>query len=130
MLIEGERFGARLQALALRALARLAWARYGFVLAAGAGAGADLTHVDPTRVSGNVDPAPASWDVVPVARASGAAGLDLSGVRITSVVGADYDLIETRHVAERNGERYTVLETPRLRPFFGLELTLAIDPPE
>jgi hypothetical protein len=130
MLIEGDRFGARLQALALRALARLAWARTGFVLVASAGAGADLTHVDPRHVSGNVNVEPPSWDVVPVARASGAAGLELSGLRVSSVAGADYDLIETRHVAERSGERYTVFETPRLRPFFGLELTLTIDPNE
>jgi hypothetical protein len=125
--IEGERFGARLQALALRALARMIWARHGFVLGVAAGGGADLTHVDPTRVAGNVDVEAASWDVVPVARAAGSAGLSFSGLAASAIVGGDYDLVETRHVADRGGERYTVFETPRLRPFFGLELTVEID---
>jgi hypothetical protein len=122
--VEGERLGARLQALSLRALGRGAWTSGVFSASAAAGLGLDLTRVEPLAVSSGATADNASWDAVPVARVLAGAGVAAGALWIWPVVGLDVDLKEVRHVGERAGQKYTVFDVSRARPFVGLELVL------
>lgn len=124
--IDGEALGVRLSAAALRALAIGAVEGDGVALGFGVGGGADVTRVEPARVAPGAEPAPATWDVVPVVRAQGGAGLRWPGVSAWLQLGVDFEPIETRHVAERDGERYTVFAAPRARPFVSLEVSTEV----
>jgi hypothetical protein len=125
--VRGDRLGARLQAIVLRALGRVSWSSSGFALAGAAGVGGDFTYVDPEGVADGVRPANARWDLVPAARALGAAGWISPSAGLWAFAGADADLIETRYVASRGGQDYTPLSIPRVRPFFGVELGVALE---
>ncbi len=125
--VEGDRLGAEIQALSMRGLARLTFRDDGFGLCGALGMGADLTHTSPTRVSGTVVTGHPRWDAAFVARALGGGGLFFGELGIWAVLGADLDWIETRFVAERDGEKYTAIEVPRIRPFVGIDVTIALD---
>lgn len=120
MQLDGDALGVRLQALSTRLLGTWTLALGGAALDFGCGPGLDVTYVEPRRVADRGVPGDTAWDLVPVARAFGAASFELEAVELGLFGGLDADLVQTRHVAERNGSTFTVFEAPRLRPVFGL----------
>jgi hypothetical protein len=128
--VEGDRLGARIQAIALRALAHASYQSGHLGACGGAGLGADITSTDPTNLKGNASPENSRWDVVPVLRALGGGGLVFGSMGVWTVVGLDVDLIETNFTAKRGNETYTAVDVSRVRPFFGIDVTLALDAEE
>jgi hypothetical protein len=130
-LVQGDRLGARIQALAIRALGRVSYDLNGWLFCGALGLGADVTSTDPTRVAGSVEPEHSRWDVAPVARGLGGTGVGLGPLGFWAIVGADADLVKTRFVAERDdGRQYTAVDVALVRPFFGIDVTLELEPPK
>ncbi len=123
ILLEDEVLGVRLQALTARVMGQLAWSPEPLGLRAAAGPGLDLTHVDPRRVGDRGAPAPASWDPVPVMRGELGASWAFGALRTGLFAGAEGDWVATRHVAQRDGAKRTLISPARIRPFFGVSLT-------
>jgi hypothetical protein len=128
--VEGNLLGARIQAIALRALSHVRYQSGHLGACGAAGLGADVTSTDPTNLKGNASPENARWDVVPVFRALGGGGLVFGSLGVWTVVGLDVDLIETNFTAKRGNETYTAVDVSRVRPFFGIDVTLALDAEE
>ncbi|MBK9001097.1 MAG: hypothetical protein IPM35_35695 [Myxococcales bacterium] len=122
ILLEDEVLGVRLQALTARVMGQLAWNPEPLGLRVAAGPGLDLTHVQPRRVGDQGAPAPASWDPVPVLRGELGASLAFGALRTGLFAGAEGDWVATRHVAERDGAKRTLISPARIRPFFGVSL--------
>jgi hypothetical protein len=128
--VEGDQLGARIQAIALRAIAHARYQTEHLGAAGGVGLGADITSTDPTNLTGNASPENARWDVVPVFRALGSGGLVFGSLGIWSVVGLDVDLVETNFTSVRGGQNQTAIDVALVRPFFGIDVTLALDDQE
>lgn len=128
--VEGDHLGARIQAIALRALARASYQKGNLGACGAAGLGADITSTDPTQVTADSAPENSRWDVVPVFRALGGGGLVFGSIGVWTVVGLDVDLMKTKFTVERGGETHTAIDVSLVRPFFGIDVTLAVDATE
>jgi len=118
VIVEGERIGVRLDALALRLLVGFDLASSDRVtLSAGAGGGADLVHIAPRSDDAAVSLDASRWTAVPFGRVSVAGRVRIMpNASVGLGVGADIDWIDTVYTVERSAKAVAVLDPWGIRP--------------